>query len=194
MKYIGKKSLSSVLQILLNIMWYVLLAIVVIIPVFMVITLLVDPNLLSKVGQMKLKIYSSGFDVYLKTAISTNDMKTFVAITLSLAEMITGIALIIVYQLRMIFKTLVKETPFTQENAKRIRLIGIVLIFGTVFAAILDLIMGNFYMQHVKIPDADITTKFSIDFGSVLIACVIIILSEVFRRGAKLQEEHDLTV
>lgn len=95
--------------------------------------------------------------------------------------------LIIAGALRRIFVTLTAGDPFHPDNVRRLRLIGIVL-------AALEL--GRYLVWAVGIwllagaaqgrPNSSLTAWFSV--------LVVFVLAEVFREGARLRREAELTI
>jgi len=95
-----------------------------------------------------------------------------------------GVMLFVVNRLLEILKTLRFGSPFVRENADRFRGVGYALLIGE-GAKFAFLLLSAIF-------DADI------DINSTAIAWLAIIavfvLSEVFREGARMKEEQDLTV
>jgi len=86
------------------------------------------------------------------------------------------------------------ENPFTLENARRIRVIGF-LMLATVAAEIaVNLVIARFVINNVHIPGASIRANPLPYRGGFFSALLVLILSEVFKLGVLLQQEHDLTV
>jgi uncharacterized membrane protein (DUF373 family) len=95
--------------------------------------------------------------------------------------------LVIVERLRRIFATLTAGDPFHPENVRRLRVIGLVLA---------GLEIGRYVIYALGIwalPGADIQRpEFSpTAWFSVL---VVFVLAEVFREGARLRREAELTI
>ena len=95
--------------------------------------------------------------------------------------------LAIVGRLRKIFTTLVAGKPFSLENARRLRVIGLVL-------AALELshyaVWGLWIWSHAQggflRPNLDITGLFGIG--------VMFVLAEVFEEGARMRKDLELTI
>ncbi len=95
-----------------------------------------------------------------------------------------GVMLFVVNRLLEILQTLRFGSPFVKENADRFRSVGYALLIGegAKFAfGFLSLIF-----------DADIDINFS--FITWLAIIAVLVLAEVFREGARMKEEQDLTV
>ncbi len=95
-----------------------------------------------------------------------------------------GVLLYVVERLLEILKTLRFGTPFVKENADRFRKLGWALLIGE----------GSKIVIGVMSAIADADVEVGLD-GITLIAVVaVFVLSEVFREGARMKEEQDLTV
>jgi len=98
--------------------------------------------------------------------------------------------LVIVKQLRKISHTLVTGDPFVPENANRLRTIwiavaaGEIIRLGSTFA--ISWLSKNTNTVDLQEPDLRIYVWFMV--------LAVIILSEVFREGARLRQEQKLTV
>ncbi|MFN3959221.1 MAG: DUF2975 domain-containing protein [Parvularculaceae bacterium] len=95
-----------------------------------------------------------------------------------------GVLLYVVERLLEILKTLRFGSPFVKENADRFRKLGWALLIGEGSKIVIGLLSA--------ITDADVDVGLD---GITLIAVVaVFVLSEVFREGARMKEEQDLTV
>jgi len=95
--------------------------------------------------------------------------------------------IIVVDRLRNIFRTLIGGDPFHPENARRLRIIGAalaILELGRYAVAAWTRLMfhGAFHISG----SVSLTTWFAV--------LVIVVLSEVFREGARLRGEAELTI
>jgi hypothetical protein len=95
--------------------------------------------------------------------------------------------LVIVGSLRRIFTTLTAGDPFHPDNVARLRLIGLMLagleLGRYAFWAISAWLLPG--VNHVE-PSLNITAWFSV--------LVVFVLAEVFREGARLRREAELTI
>jgi hypothetical protein len=95
-----------------------------------------------------------------------------------------GVLLYVVERLLEILKTLRFGSPFVKENADRFRKLGWALLIGEGSKIVIGILAAIF--------DADVEVGLD---GITLIAVVaVFVLSEVFREGARMKEEQDLTV
>ncbi len=103
-------------------------------------------------------------------------------------------ALMIVWRLRRLFDSFSTGEPFKKENANHLRAIWITML-GIEIMRYLLLGLTSVLMAATDTPLADSAEfELRIDFstwGSILI---LIVLAEVFREGARLKEEQELTI
>ena len=106
--------------------------------------------------------------------------------TLAAALYVAGV-LVIVGRLRKIFSTLTAGDPFDPENVRRLRVIGIMLgaLELSRYAAAL---IAAWIAPHEAKPahGVSLTAWFAV--------LVIFVLAEVFREGARLRREAELTI
>jgi hypothetical protein len=95
----------------------------------------------------------------------------------------------IVGRLRQVFATLIAGDPFQPENVIRLRFIGAVL------AGLLILGYAAPALMAVLFPDA-LDDDFNLSFNptSWFAVLVVFVLAEVFREGARLRGEAELTI
>ena len=96
--------------------------------------------------------------------------------------------LVIVGRLRRIFSTLTAGDPFHPDNVRRLRVIGAVL-------AALELIRYPTALITAWLaPEVLATRGFSPNLTSWFAVLVVFVLAEVFREGARLRREAELTI
>ena len=191
MKYLGRKSASSVLRVVLDLAWYLGLALGAWLLVqFLVCFLLGGPELFPG----SLQIETPGLVFRFTGGLPGPLPPTHFALLFALILLLLAIGLLVIYQLRRIFATLAGKTPFTGENVLRIRIIGIAVITGALLNSIVHVLIGNYLAGNIHLPGMELNVNLKPDFGGIFLGAVVLILAEVFRYGARLQEEQDLTV
>jgi hypothetical protein len=176
MRALGPGSVSSFLKVILDVVFgalWVLLAITALITVAAVL-LSFNPDLLASVT-----LDAEAGEVLRRGPVLATGLLAF-------AVYLGGI-LVIVGCLRRIFATLTAGDPFQPDNVARLRLIGAIL--G-------GLELGRYALWAVGawvLPDVtDVEPNFSLTaWFSVL---VVFVLAEVFREGARLRREAELTI
>jgi len=174
MRALGPGSVSSFLKIILDVVYAALWIGVVAVGLMVVAALLFtfNPDLLDDVS------------------LSTGQLASrWPAVTggLAAALLYMGGVLVIVGTLRRIFATLTAGDPFHPDNVRRLRLIGAIL-------AALELgryavwAIGAWLLPGVgkAQPNMSLTAWFSV--------LVVFVLAEVFREGARLRREAELTI
>jgi hypothetical protein len=95
-------------------------------------------------------------------------------------------SIVVVGRLRKIFVTLIAGAPFQVENARRLRVIGLALMAAEVSRlAVRALIFG--------VP-ATPRLWFEINFVGWFSIAIIFVLAEIFEEGARLRREAELTI
>jgi hypothetical protein len=105
-----------------------------------------------------------------------------------------GYLLWIVTQLRHVFRSLSQGLPFVLANAHRIRWVGFAVIFGEFGRAAIIYFWSYYTSLHFVADGLRFTA--SVDMNPIPIAggLAILAIAEVFREGARLQEDQSLTI
>jgi hypothetical protein len=178
MRAMGPGSVSSFLKIILDVVFAALWIGVSILAIASVAALLINfnPELVSKI-----RVKADG-DI---GKLLDNGPGIVAAMT-SAVLYLAGI-LVIVSSLRRIFMTLTAGDPFHPDNVARLRLIGLMLaaleLGRYAFWAVSVWLLPN--LQRVE-PELSLTAWFSV--------LVVFVLAEVFREGARLRREAELTI
>jgi hypothetical protein len=181
MRAMGPGSVSSLLKVILDVVHWVLLALAGAggLGVLLVLLLSFNPELLGgaiDIGELHLG------GVWLGPML---------AATLLVGELYLAGAMVIVGRLRRIFLTLIAGDPFHPANVRRLRIIGgalAVLELGRYLtAAILHGVAHAFHLERLHVGgEINLTTWFAV--------LAIVVLAEVFREGARLRGEAELTI
>jgi hypothetical protein len=98
-----------------------------------------------------------------------------------------GLVVVVLNRLRRVFGALTRGEPFQPENVGRLRVIGLALIGIQVFGHILHMAPGAVFGEHGH-------AGFSISLSAWFSILVVFVLAEVFREGARLRREAELTI
>jgi hypothetical protein len=114
--------------------------------------------------------------------------------TALLVALYLAIGLWVLVQLRAVFRTLRDGRPFVAANAMRIQWIGFAVILGEVVHSLVRF-GGNAYAKaHFAADVLRFDAWPSIDVFAILHGLIILVIAEVFRAGARLDEDQSLTI
>ncbi len=202
MKALGKGSIASIVRVGLTIAWYALwvAAVGVIggaIAYGAILALIangaIDPALLQGgPGNVELGASGSG-DFHVTYDQPGGGTWPVVVPALLIAAVAVAGSLVIVWRLRKLFDSFSSGEPFQRENATHLRVIWITMLVIEVSRYVLMALTGVLLARFGG-PEVDANYTLAVDFstwGSILI---LIVLAEVFREGARLKEEQELTI
>lgn len=207
MKALGKGSIASIVQVGLIIAWWVLAVVMVIWALialaytcFMIMVSLtaIDPASIPAPdhgGGDGVQLQVSGIDPAALADLKWTDWH-IVGPVLLIAGVALGGSLVIVGRLRRLFASFTSAEPFRRENAQHLRVIWITMVVMELsryaLMAIVGLALGVF-----GAPDSVGHASFVIDsdnFSNWMPILILIVLAEVFREGARMKEEQELTI
>ncbi len=213
MKYLGKGSIASFLRVALSVFWSLGIALIVLFVVGSIVMIAFGPpkgacfnignnNDIASIGFTKGDIPPHPKMFTLQTDfvqvefkdVAIKNPKQLILGFLPFGIIMISLGMAIIYQLRKIFATLAAGTPFVLENANRIRKIGLLIFGGVVAQFVAGLFLSRAIMENVIIKGTIFTAKSGLNGGAIFIGLVILILAEIFRQGALLKEEQDLTI
>jgi len=177
MRTLGPGSVSSFLKIILDVVYYALWVGVAVLGALALMAVLLSFN----PEFLKGFIHITGEDGSEFAANGATMAAGLVAFGLYLAGV-----LVIVGRLRRIFVTLTAGDPFHPDNVRRLRFIGIVL-------AALEFGRYLFRGATALLPGID-GASYSFNLTSWFSVLVVFVLAEVFREGARLRSEAELTI
>jgi hypothetical protein len=117
-------------------------------------------------------------------------------VTPALAGAIVIVAgwLVVVHRLKRLCDTFTTAEPFRRENADHLRVIWITLLTIEIsryaLLALTAAIVGVFGLPA----SAELSFHLNVDLTTWSAILVLIVLAEVFREGARMREEQDLTI
>lgn len=205
MKALGKGSVASIVQVGLSVAWWALwiaaavwAALTIGYALFMILvgTGLIDPATIPAVDRSEgVRVEVAGIDHNALRDLKWTDWQIFVPALLAGAVTIGG-SLVIVSRLRRLFAAFSSGEPFRRENAQHLRMIWITMVVMELSRYALLAATGVF-VGVFGAPDSIANASFSVDsdnFSSWMSILVLIVLAEVFREGARLKEEQELTI
>ena len=165
MKYLGKKSLSSLLSGILHVSWYVVLVVSIIAVVVGVIFLFFIPLEDPVVSEI-----ANAFNMDLKDADWEECKNLPLAVRILFLPYLGAIVVLllrIIKKSQHLFTNFKNDIVFNKSN---------VLIISKISKLLIGFSIITF------------------NFSSLLVSIILLMLCEIFKNGTALQEEHDLTI
>jgi hypothetical protein len=98
------------------------------------------------------------------------------------------------FHTRQFLVDVIDGTPFTFDNARRLKWMGWLLLGVGVTMPVMRFLAGRWALSIVKIQNPALSPPIKVDAASILVAAFILILSAAFRHGVELEKERSLTV
>jgi hypothetical protein len=105
-----------------------------------------------------------------------------------------AVALWALAQLRAIFRTIRDGRPFVPANAKRIRTIAFIVIFGELARSALVFVANRYAMTHFAAEGLQFDARLDLNAFTIVQGVIILVIGEVFRAGSRLDEDQSLTI
>ena len=210
MNILGKNSVSSIVKIIVNTLYYIFLLLLVIVIVLFTIKI-ISPNTEIIDFKFQKEIDITTFvptfpkelnipaleDARINNIKATTNFNITHRQTLFIAfismTLIFLYFIIILSQLRKIFKNLTVSNPFCLDNAKSIIIVGYSIVIFDVATFILTYIF-ELYTMIIKFFAVTITFSYDTSIVNLFIGLILIILGEIFKLGTSLKKEQELTV
>ena len=183
MRTLGPGSLASLLKLLLDIVYFILWA------------------LLGLASLIIVMIVAGG--IYRLLGVGPDlpqGLQQFLAmdvvIALPMAIVALGAIIFIIDRLRRIFRTLTDGDPFVPENAVHLRAIALgVAVYQALSYASHGVIALVFTLSGSPVAGGGrVFGDFSLNLGAWFAVIAFLVLAEVFREGARLREEQKFTI
>lgn len=198
MKALGKGSIASFMEVALKItaivLWVLLGCVAMAALAYAVLggliaAGLVDPNILAGGrGRVDGGAFEASIDMDSGLA-----WQVVAPALLSALVAISG-ALIIVRRLLKLFESFRSGEPFRKENANHLRVIWITMTAVELSRYVILVLTGVILAAFGEPAGADMSLKLNVNLMPWASILVLIVLAEVFREGARLREEQELTI
>jgi hypothetical protein len=99
-----------------------------------------------------------------------------------------GVLIVVLNRLRRVFETLIVGDPFRPQNVARLRVVGFALIALEVLGYIVHRVTDMFVRDRAH------SVSLSVNLTGWFAILVVFVLAEVFREGARLRQDADLTI
>lgn len=202
MKALGKGSVASFVQVALTITWILLwlaLGLLALAAIgygalnLLIASGAVDASILAG-GEGQARVGGGDGDFDLSYTNPGGATWPVVVPALAIGAVAISGGLVIVDRLRRLFGSFTSGEPFRRENATHLRVIWITMLAIELARYVL---MGAIAVLFAAIglpDDAKVDFNLHIDFSTWMSIAILIVLAEVFREGARMKEEQELTI
>jgi hypothetical protein len=120
--------------------------------------------------------------------------RPFFSASLLLVVTMLGFMLWVLDQLRGLFRELRDGRPFTAANAKRIRRVGLAVVAGELARSAIVYFWSAYLSTHFAADGLRVTPFVDLNVTAILSGIAILVIADVFRQGARLQDEQSFTI
>lgn len=127
---------------------------------------------------------------------AANSLRSVVDLVILLPLVVAEILalMVIVHRLRLIVRTLIAGDPFVPENAGHLRVIAAAIgVYQVVRYAAQGLVAISLAVFGYRIGGVELS-QFDLNLGSWFAVAALLVLSEVLREGARMRQEQKLTI
>ncbi len=110
------------------------------------------------------------------------------------AGVAVGGALVIVQRLRFLFASFTSGNPFSKDNSDHLRVIWIAMLVMELSRYLIAGVMNVALIVFGQPNPNELTVEAPINITTWGAILILIVLAEVFREGARLREEQELTI
>lgn len=190
------KKISKILRVVMNVFFWatIVVRMIFVIAWFVIIFAPSDILNLLKTGSMSLLLDFNGIASYNVDPSMYEATKLKPVFLALIPTVVLGASMlaIILRQVSSILRTVEKDCPFEEKNSKRLTIIGVILIIGSIIfnaaqCAIVAAMIENFQISNLDV-------KYSFDGTMLTTGFLILILAGVFKYGNFLQKEYDATL
>lgn len=118
----------------------------------------------------------------------------FLSGSVAVVVLVFGYLLWMVTQLRHVFRSLSQQLPFVSGNARRIRWVGLAVIFGEIGRTAIVYFWSYYTSLHFTVSGLRFAASADVNFITIVSGLAILVIAEVFQEGARMQEEQSLTI
>lgn len=191
MKYLGQRSVSSFIKITLTILWWLGITGMAAFTLGTLFFIFNGPP--KSVSPPPLMLNADFVRIHFLEA-TVKDPGALFKVFMPFGAVMMSLGLAIIFQLKKIFATLAAGSPFVLENAKRMQRIAIIIFSSAMVQIIAARVIGHVVINNVMVKGVAFTVSGKPNLGALFFGLVILVLAEIFRQGALLKDEQDLTI
>ena len=203
MNLLGRRSLSSLLKVLFDVVFYVVCLLGALLLVLTVVALRTGTRNLSISLPGRFQIESSAYRIQGaggakvsaqieeaegRVTVFRPPVAFFVLSTLSVIGVLAAV-LVVLHRLRRIFRRLVEGRPFLNENARNLRFIGLAIVVGELTLAAFQYLGQRAVRGALSSAEISFQASYAPRPSVVLAGLGLLIIAEIFREGIKMRAD-----
>lgn len=206
MRALGKRSIASFVKSVLDMAWWAVAGSLVLLVILLACSTFLElrgDNLtmsLPVAVQLDVPIHGVGSETNAHFEKLQGNLRfparrgAFLSGSVAVIVLMFGYLLWIVTQLRYVFRSLSQGLPFVLANARRIRWVGLAVIFGEFGRAAIVYFWSYYTSLHFTADGLRFAASVDMNPITIVGGLAILVIAEVFRAGAQLQEDQSLTI
>jgi len=120
--------------------------------------------------------------------------KSAVFVILGLMELLLVVSLLVLRDLRALFREVVQGRPFVEDNAWRIRRVGFFIVGWSLAGPILNFLAAFPILREVKVHGLILRPPIELNIELLFAGLAVLVLAEIFRQASAMQREQSLTI
>ena len=100
----------------------------------------------------------------------------------------------VVFLIRQVVASVLVGVPFTEQNASRLRLAGLILLLGGIFGPLLEYVHADLVLERVSTQTVPLSPPLTFSTEVILAGLIMLALSTVFGHGKELEDDKSLTI
>jgi hypothetical protein len=206
MRALGKRSIASFMKFVLDMAWWVVAISLALLMILLACSAFVElhgDNLtmsLPVAVQLDTSIHGVGGETNAHFEKLRGNLRfparkgVFLFGSVAVLVLMFGYLFWIVTQLRYVFRSLSQGLPFILANARRIRWVGLAVIFGEIGRAAIVYFWSYYTSLHFTADGLHFAASADMSPITIVSGLAILVIAEVFQEGARLQEDQSLTI
>jgi hypothetical protein len=98
------------------------------------------------------------------------------------------------WQLRRVFRSVVQGHPFAEDNTRRIRRVGFVMVGWALVAPVLEYFQAVLTLREVRVRGLILSPPIDVKLELFFAGLAVVVLAEIFHQASELQRDQSLTV
>lgn len=208
MKAFGERSIASLIRLVLDVAWWLVVVSLALLNGLLVFSFCVDlqsNNLTMELPvalELETPVQSSSASIQTDARIEKlrGNLRfpvrngAFFSGSMLLIVLLFCLLLYVLTQLRQLFRSLSRGLLFIPENAQRIRWVGFALVLGEFARAALVYFWSYYTSQNFTANGVRFVAWTDFNGVTVIGGLAVLVIAEVFLEGTRLQEEQSLTI